>query len=109
MTEMRAQCFERFHISLLSDFPCCNHENFHEEGVMKIVLCLLDHGEEAACIVPNNVEGQPSSCGKRICEEKVTGGHFNILSAENTSIIIPYNMEFFSSKKIHGIKPVFEE
>ena len=58
-------------ISLLPNMPGGNDEDLHEEGVSKLLLCLLHHLEEITCKVPMNTQESPASLTERAGKEEL--------------------------------------
>jgi hypothetical protein len=95
--------------SLLPNLPCLNGEELHEKGIPRLSFSLLYHLEKISCEIPINSKVLPTSLAKGTAEEKMENSFFNVVTAENTVIVISFKLLLFSFQNISCVQSVHEE
>jgi len=96
-------------VSLLPNLPCRNGEELHEKGILRLSFSLLHHLEKFSCEIPINSKVLPTSLAKGTAEEKMESSFFNVVTAEDTVIVISFKLLLFSFQNISCIQSVHEE
>lgn len=94
---------EDLRISLFPYFPGCHRENFHEELVRPLVLCLLDCAKEVHCVIPVNSQEGPALHTEWALEEQMISELFYAWSTKDTAIVVSIKLVVFPSQEIFGV------
>ena len=90
-------------VSLLPNLPCRNGEELHEKGILRLSFNLLHHLEKFSCEIPINSKVLPTSLAKGTAEEKMESSFFNVVTAEDTVIVISLKPLLFPSLNVSCI------
>jgi hypothetical protein len=107
--EARHHTSKGFSISLFSDFPDCNGEDFHEEVDMTIMFCISDGVKELEIVIPADCHIIPALTTEGALEDEVVGQFFYIEVAEHTTVVISFNFVVLPSEKVSRVYSVSKE
>jgi len=83
----------------------CDSHIFLQEPLLR----LQQHMKEINRKVPLNTKVLPTSLTKRACEEKVKSCFFDILIAQDTIIVVSFELVFLPLENIPGIESVHQQ
>lgn len=83
-------------VPLFPNLPCSNDEDFHKEGILKLLLSMGHHlEEEVHGRIPLNAEVLPAGLTKRTTKEKMKGCFLHTVIAKNTIVVVSFPSLFF--------------
>ena len=86
-----------FCISSLPDYPCCNDDCLHKEGMCKVYFGFFHHLKEGQTVIPMDAQTVPALPGEDTVKEKMKSCFLLLLSADSAAVIISLYIVIFPS------------